>query len=1111
MAKRVSATKRSKVAKPNTAARSAESYTHPTAAALLRPDVGTQAQFRKKKPPKTYRYDSSLSPELNWDGQNPARELGEQQIRVVSSQLSVVSGRLALLAEELHNLAVRAKQNGDDELAAAIERLLTDNWPLTTDNLSEAANAAEQLKRLAKPFLNWAGKAERLSFDVPTLPLFIHERLSTAAILETLKGHKRDKQLSLFDLFGDREHPIHDQVLRAYEHKNGWVNRCILGDSLVVMNSLLNYEGLGGQVQCIYMDPPYGVKFGSNFQPFVRKRGVEHNDDEDMTREPEMVQAYRNTWELGLHSYLTYMRDRLLVARELLAPSGSMFVQISDANLHHVRELLEEVFGAENFQRVIIAQKTSTASGDYLPIVNDFVLWYSKDHERVKTKMLFADKIPGGIGGTGITHVLHADGTERRLTPDELSGRVSIPDGAKMFGLGDITSSKPPGDFPVEVEGKAYRPGKRFWSTSEDGMKTLVKSGRVRASKNGLAYLRFFNDFPVFPLTTIWTDTVGQNQFGGAKMYVVQTALPIIERCLQMTTDPGDLVLDPTCGSGTTAYVAEQWGRRWITIDTSRVPLALARQRLLTATFDYYELQDESRGPAGGFVYQRKQNKKGEEVGGIVPHVTLESIANNEPPKEEVLVDRPEKDPKITRVTGPFCVEATIPTPVDWEDDEVVSSQLSVTDNRKLITDNSSNRQLITDNSSSSRFVDRMLEVLRRSPVLQLGGGKSVTLKNVRPPAKTLSLSAEAIVESVISCQLSGEENGARVSGLGSVAEGDGPRDGNLSGDTDVSGGGTVRVGEPDAAGGRVDPQQHRRGPRPAISGGVSPVRATREGESVGTGDPDRDRDKPDVSCVDGISGASGTGVGSGSDPQRPPDVPSSLTTDNRKLTTSPVAIVFGPENGAISERTVYEAAREAHAKQYAHLFVIGFAIQSNARKLIDDCERAVGVPATYVQATMDLTMGDLLKNMRSSQSFSVCGLPDVKLSVVSGQHSATDNRKLTTDNSLYQVELLGLDVFDPITMQTDPRPGNDVPAWFLDTDYNGLCFHVCQAFFPRTAAWDDLKRSLKAEFDPSVWEHLAGTVSAPFEAGKHGEVAVKVIDDRGNELLVVKSLRDME
>jgi adenine-specific DNA-methyltransferase len=335
-----------KKAKTSTKTNQTAPYKHPEAKSLMRPEVGTQAQFKKRKPPKTYRYDSSLSPALDWDAKNSAREQGEALIKQV----------------------------------------------LDAKNLEEAKSAASKLKSLSKPFLTWAGKAERLSFDVPTLPLFIHERLSTKAIIETFAGHKTDKQEDMFALFGDPQHSITDQVLKAYEYQDNWVNRMVLGDSLVVMNSLLHYEGLGGQVQMIYMDPPYGVKFGSNFQPFVRKRDVSHNDDADMTREPEMVQAYRDTWELGLHSYLTYLRDRLLLARDLLTPSASIFVQISDENLHHVREVMDEVFGAENFCRQVSFVKTSSATSQLLPVTHDFLLWYSKDKSRLKFRNSLLEK-----------------------------------------------------------------------------------------------------------------------------------------------------------------------------------------------------------------------------------------------------------------------------------------------------------------------------------------------------------------------------------------------------------------------------------------------------------------------------------------------------------------------------------------------------------------------------------------------------------------------------------------------------------------------------------------------------------------------------------------------
>jgi adenine-specific DNA-methyltransferase len=918
------------MAKPkNVKTQQAENYKHPEAKSLLRPDVGTQAQFKKRKAPTTYRYDSSLSPALDWDGQNSAREQGETLVREI----------------------------------------------LEADKLEAAKEAAAKLKALSKPFLNWAGKAERLSFDVPTLPLFVHERLSTKAIIETLKGHKRDKQQTMFELFGDPQHSVTDQVLRAYEYQDNWVNRMILGDSLVVMNSLLHYEGLGGQVQMIYMDPPYGVKFGSNFQPFVRKRDVSHNDDEDMTREPEMVQAYRDTWELGLHSYLTYLRDRLLVARALLTPCGSVFVQIGHENVHHLREVLQEVFGEENFVGQITFQKTSGSTGDYLPGTCDYLLWYARDLERLKYRQLYLEKAPAQIGDGPYSWLEMADGSRRKMTREERENPALIPAGCRVFRLDNLQSQsigREKGEgaacwFPVRFKDREWLPNARSrWKTNQEGMGLLLQGKRLECTTAGLYYVRYIDDFPAMPISDNWPDTVIAG-FASEKSYVVETSTKVVQRCILMTTDPGDLVLDPTCGSGTTAYVAEQWGRRWITIDTSRVPLALARQRLLTATFPWYELKDERRGPSAGFVYERKQNKKGEEVGGIVPHITLKSIANNEPPAEEVLVDRPEEQNGITRVTGPFCIEATIPTPVDWDGDGQEDSGAGTSE-------------------PYGSFVDRMLEVLRKSPVLRLEGNKTVTFKNIRPPAKTLSLSAEAL---------------------------------------------TLPLSPP----GR------------------------------------------------------GKGEGASNEAEKP------------------VAFVFGPENGAVSEKLVYEAAREAHAKSYSHLYVIGFAIQPNARTLVDNCAAVVGVSATYVQATPDLLMGDLLKNMRSSQIFSVCGLPEIKVHKLGTAPSPRPSPRGRGEEQ-YQVELLGLDVFEPVSMGVEHRDGDDVPAWFLDTDYNDLCFHVCQAFFPRTSAWDNLRKALKGQYEESVWEHLSGKMSTPFEAGEHGQIAVKVIDDRGNELLVVKKLR---
>jgi adenine-specific DNA-methyltransferase len=919
----------------------------------MRPEIGTQAQFKKKLPPKTYKYDSSLSPALDWDGQNPAREQGEARLASVDTELAAALQRSTALEEMLK--AAKLSSSPIAESAQSIRR-----------QVATAQSAVRELKAISRPFLNWAGKAERLSFDVPSLPLFIHERLSTKAILETLKGHK--KQGELFDLFSDPQHSVADQVLRAYEHKDKWVNRMILGDSLVVMSSLLHYENLGGQVQMIYMDPPYGVRFGSNFQPFIRKRDVGHNDDEDMTREPEMVQAYRDTWELGLHSYLTYLRDRLLLARELLSPTGSIFAQISDENLHTVRALLDEVFGTENFCSVIAFIKMGVQTSTLLPTNYDFLLWYARDRERVKYRQLFLEKGFGLEGDEQYRYVELPSGERRRLTSKE-TRTEDLPTGSRFFRPSPLISAgfRQNTTVPFTFEGREFHPGiEHNWKTTVEGLNRLAMAKRLMVVGNGLYYIRYIDDFPAFPLSGMWTDTAASG-YSDPKLYVVQTTTKVVGRCLLMTTDPGDLVLDPTCGSGTIAYCAEQWGRRWITIDTSRVPLALARQRLLTATYDWYELKDDLRGPAGGFVYKRKQNSKGEEVGGVVPHITLKSIANNEPPDEEVLVDRPEIHNGITRVTGAFCVEATIPTPIDWHEVGTKSDPP-------------------IDAGQNGLFVDRMLEVLRKSPLLRLEGNKTVALKNIRPPAKSLSLSAEAMVDATAP------------------------------------------------------------GQKPTVEDAVQEAR-----EKKGLALP---------------------------------------------LSSKPVAFIFGPENGAVSEKLVFEGAKEATAKNYTHLYVLGFAIQPNARQLVENCDQIIGIPASYIQATPDLTMGDLLKNMRSSQIFSVCGLPEVSL-----------RKYKNSGEQQYQAELLGLDVFDPVTMESVHRSGDDVPAWFLDTDYNGMCFHVSQAFFPRTSAWDNLKKALNGEYDSSVWEHLAGTKSAPFEGGEHGQVAVKVIDDRGNELLVVKKL----
>ncbi len=879
--------------------------------AVLRPDVGVEAQFSHRKPPKTYRYDSSLAPELSWD------ENGERAF-----------------AEWLLKLVADAAEKGEATVFAEPQV-----WKGTEERFTSLSQCAARLRSLTQPFLNWAGKAERQQISVPTLPLFVHERHSTQAILETLKSHKARGQT--LDLFGDLDLDIADK-LDAYEHKGPWTNRLILGDSLQVMNSLLEYEGMGGQVQMLYFDPPYGVKFGSNFQPFVRKNTVKHGSDEQMIREPEMVKAYRDTWELGLHSYLAYLRDRLTVSKDLLTHSGSIFVQISDDNLHHVRELLDEVFGAENFVAVISFRTKIPLNAIHLAKTSDYLIWYARDKSNLHFRRPYVPRKFGGY--TQFTQLELSDGTVRPMTKKEKCDPEKIPDGARPYRLIDLTASgyTESCHFEFKLGNRTYSPPKasNSWKTSSGGMERLIAAGRIVVPERGNvpAYKFYFDDYPVTELTNQWVDTQGAT----GKSYVVQTATKVVERCMYMTTEPGDLVLDLTCGSGTTPFTAEQRGRRWIAIDTSRVPIALARQRLLTLCFPWYRLSQPSKGPTGGFVYERKFNRKGRDVGGLIPHVTLGSIANDEDPQMVTLVDRPEVNNKITRVCGPFTVEATIQAAMSMEEDaEGASAQ--------------------PQSSSPRAYLDRMIEVLRQSKSLSLPGNVTLQLDNVRPLADREYLHAEAVAKN-------GDEK--------------------------------------------------------------------------------------------------------------------------------TIAIAFGPEDGAIGSDYVFNAAMEAMQQGFGQLFLFGFAIQAKAREILEKMK----IPTAYIAVTPDVVMSDLLKTSKSSEIFAITGLPDVRLEKAGKRNDGTP---------LYRVVLRGLDIFLPHLMDTDHIDAENLPCWMLDTDHNGMAFYASQVFFPRTSAWGNLQKSLKGQFEDSVWSHLAGTVSEPFALGDKKRIAVKVVDERGNELMATRSEED--
>ena len=922
----------------------AKDYLHTAQTMTARPEIGAAPRFKSRQKPATYRYDSSLSPALEWDS-NPARDTAAFLIDCIEAAAALPHPHLFPEHRVLHG--------ADGEALMQIAGL---------------QDALAALKRMQAPFLNWAGKAERLSFDVPTLPLFVHERLSTAAIVKTLEDHrKQPDQDDMFGLFADPHRPMAEQV-RAYEYRDKWVNRMILGDSLVVMNSLLRFEGLGGQVQMIYMDPPYGVKFGSNFQPFVRDNRVSASDDSDMTREPEMVQAYRDTWHFGIHSYLSYLRDRLLVARDLLAPSGSLFVQISGENVHHVRELMDELFAAENRLTTIVFRKTTGAGSpsgyvELVPETVDYLLWYARDRERTKIRHLYRPR--DLVADYNFRWVEAEDGSRRSIGADE-DVREML-GGYRVFRPNPLTSQTggPTTTFDVEFQGRTFKVNKGGWKTNAVGMQRLKDARRLHAIGNTLGFVRYHDDFPYVPIIDLWDDT-RQSGFGAEKLYVVQTSPKVIERCILMTTEPGDLVLDPTCGSGTSAYTAEQWGRRWITIDTSRVPLTLARQRLLSATFPWYRLRDESAGPASGFVFSRRRNRKGEEVGGIVPHITLKSIVNDEPPVEEVLVDRPEQDTATTRITGPFVVEATLPTPLSPE---------------------TTNSTPATPPDDPGDHIARMIEY----PPLPHPRPARQPQSHVEnhPPPRPQPVA---------------------------LRRGDGRYRNHRRHHPAVRRHRRGRRNQPQRTAVLRNPRRH-------------PVRPRRRPHHR----PRRARRRP------------------GSQRQ---SLPPSVCDRLRLYRRSP---------------------RRDFGRR-----------------------RLLGLPVSAVTATMDLQMGDLLKNQRSSQIFAVCGLPEISVIPLDPAPDGTPR---------WQVKLLGLDVFNPIDMTTDHCSGDNVPCWMLDTNWNNMVFHADQVFFPRTSAWENLRRALSATHDDSVWAHLAGDTSAPFAALAGQQIAVKVLDDRGNELPVIRTL----
>jgi adenine-specific DNA-methyltransferase len=514
---------------------------------------------------------------------------------------------------------------------------------MRTEELSPVRVAYERRNRDLDPQLVWRGKDEQDWSDlvVPAPPLYIQEKIHPKVLIDDLQRRSEanakstEVQIDLFANFNGL--PSEAAKTEFYQHDAHWANRMILGDSLQVMASLAEREGLRGRVQCIYIDPPYGIKFNSNFQWSTTSREVKDGNVDHITREPEQVKAFRDTWRDGIHSYLTYLRDRLTVARDLLAESGSIFVQIGDENVHRVRALMDEVFGDKNFISLITTKKSGGMGQAYIDNISDYIVWYARNSTSAKYRAVFTKKDLQEGAGARYRSVQSVDGTIRPLKPDEANGERELPTGDRIFLAGPLTSETASEStlFEFNLNGQKLRPRKGGWKTSVVGMERIFKANRLLKTKEFVNYKIFFNDFAALAIPNLWEDTMGTAEQN--KVYVVQTTPKVIQRCVLMTTDPGDLVLDPTCGAGTTAYVAEQWGRRWLTIDTSRVALALARARIMGARYPYYLLADSREGQLKeaeitgkapsempthsdvrqGFVYER------------VPHITLKSIANN--------------------------------------------------------------------------------------------------------------------------------------------------------------------------------------------------------------------------------------------------------------------------------------------------------------------------------------------------------------------------------------------------------------------------------------------------------------------------------------------------
>ena len=924
------------------------------------------------------------------------------------------------------------------------------------------------------PQLVWRGKDMQDWSDlvVQAPPLFIQEKVHPKVLIDDLARMSRKARAEQdaaepgfqTDFFGDFNGlPDGNAKTEFYHHDANWSNRMILGDALQVMASLAEREGLRGKVQCIYIDPPYGIKFNSNFQWSTTSRDVKDGKAEHITREPEQVKAFRDTWRDGIHSYLTYLRDRLTVARDLLTESGSIFVQIGDENVHRVRAVMDEVFGGQNACATIPFVTTSSQTSELLASTFDYLLWYSKEKESIKFRRLHRRKGVGQEGGTKYNSIELPSGERgptKTLVGKQIPGRARVFRPSPMVSQSGGSNSR----FAVSFEGNNSVPRSGFWKTNPIGVERLLRSNRLVKEGRSLAYVRYLDDFPVFPISSFWDDTWGVQSRSDPKKYVVQTATQVLERCLLLTTDPGDLVLDPTCGSGTTAYVAEQWGRRWITIDTSRVALALARSRIMGARYPYYLLADSPEGQGKEAELSRSAPSESPTYGDVrqgfvyerVPHITLKSIANNT--EIDVIYERmqPDVEAALTDLNHALRGHATsFKVESGGRKGEAIDFTAA-----EDATVNLPSGESVPANGFLEWEVPRQPDEGWSDPVPD-AHERFWEARIARQREIDACIAARAEYETLYDKPYE-DKTKTRVAGPFTVESLSPHRLAALDKDD------RLMIAEPRAA---------------YDAGAGTPVQdfAHMVLENLRTAGVQQADKRGHIKftslnpwpgslvCAEGRYAEGG---------------------DSAKEQRA--GIFIGPEFGTVSRADLVRAVREAADADFDALIACAFNYEAHATEF----NQLGRVPVLKARMNADLHMADDLKKTDKANLFVIFGEPDIDIEPATGPNDEPD---------WLQVKINGVDVFDPSTGEVRSDDADGIACWFVDTDYNEESFFVRQAYFLGAGdPYKSLKTTLKAEIDPDAWATLNSDTSRAFPKPSTGRIAVKVINHLGDEVMKV-------